>query len=232
MEATFRIFAFALHDKSHTIVRLQIHQPNLQSVVFSPDNVQGALDNAARDRTMLLQWFALNIRDQNARRLLYTEVPKYYTWNDREYLWKNRKTAPDNRIISRIYSISPRNVELYHLRILLHNVRGAQSFKALRTVNGVVYDTFCAAAIALNLVDNDEQWRRTMQEAAREKMPGEMRFMFAIICLYTTPQLPSPLDLWNEFSIVMSEDYAHRGDNVYTASNKALQVKKAEFKII
>jgi len=41
-----------------------------------------------------------------------------------------------------IYTIHPNNPESFFLRILLHNLRGPTSFEYLRSVDGIVYETY------------------------------------------------------------------------------------------
>jgi hypothetical protein len=48
---------------------------------------------------------------------------------------------------------------------LLTKVKGAVSFEALRTINGVVHDTFKSACIALGLYDSDDEWNACLEEA-------------------------------------------------------------------
>ena len=48
--------------------------------------------------------------------------------------WEPRQRG--NKIIGRMYAVSPAEVEKYHLRLLLLNVKGATSFIDLRTVKG------------------------------------------------------------------------------------------------
>jgi hypothetical protein len=43
-------------------------------------------------------------------------------------------------------------------------VKGAISFEALRTVNGVVHDTFKSTCIALGLYDSDDKWNAYLEE--------------------------------------------------------------------
>jgi hypothetical protein len=51
--------------------------------------------------------------------------------------------------------VSVKQVERYCLRLILINVKDATSFEHLRTVNDIVFPTFKAAAIALNLLEDD-----------------------------------------------------------------------------
>jgi len=44
--------------------------------------------------------------------------------------------------LDRMYTIHPNNPECFYLRILLHNVRGPTSFKNLKSVDGIEYDTY------------------------------------------------------------------------------------------
>jgi len=55
-----------------------------------------------------------------------------------------------------MYSISPTQIELFHLRLLLI-VKGTTSFDVLRIVNGEVYQLFSAACLALGLIEDDDE---------------------------------------------------------------------------
>jgi len=123
IEAMHHLFEFMRHGKSHFMIRLCIHLENRQMVVFQEGQEQEALD-AAQDRdTMLTAWFKLNASDPNANGLLYSEIPFNYVFDDHAHLWKPRKAGGD-KILSRIYSISPRMKELFYLRILLLHIKG------------------------------------------------------------------------------------------------------------
>ena len=45
-------------------------------------------------------------------------------------------------VIGRIYAVNPREGELYYLRILLNNIKGATSFVDLKTINNNQYISF------------------------------------------------------------------------------------------
>ncbi|XP_018400734.1 PREDICTED: ATP-dependent DNA helicase pif1-like, partial [Cyphomyrmex costatus] len=105
-----------------------------------------------------------------------------------------------------MYSVSPTQTELFHLRLLLLTVKGATSFNDLRTVNGEVYQSFSAACLALGLIENDDEWRRAMNEAAEWMMPRQLRRLFVRILLHCQPLHPE--ELWENFKVAMSEDYS------------------------
>ena len=68
-------------------------------------------------------------------------------------------TCGSRKTIGRI-PIVPFNIhcmEKYSLRLILHNKTGASSFADLKTVDGVLHDSFQAAAIALGLMEDDAE---------------------------------------------------------------------------
>jgi hypothetical protein len=56
-EAAWRLFEFPLHDKSHSIIQLTVHLPNMQPVYFAEGNEMEALGRAAEKDTTLTAWF-------------------------------------------------------------------------------------------------------------------------------------------------------------------------------
>jgi hypothetical protein len=60
------------------------------------------------------------------------------------------------------------------LRTLLTKVKGAVSFEVLRTINGVVHDTFKSACIALGLYDSDDEWNACLGEVVVMQTCGQL----------------------------------------------------------
>ncbi|ETM37504.1 hypothetical protein L914_15948 [Phytophthora nicotianae] len=54
----------------------------------------------------------------------------------------------------------------FYLRVLLCHRKGPTSFVDLRTVDGVVCGSYKDAAVRLGYLENDEEWRACMEEAA------------------------------------------------------------------
>ncbi|CAM2699786.1 unnamed protein product [Rotaria socialis] len=82
-EAVWRLFEFPLHDKSHSIIRLVIHLPIMQSVYFAEGNELEALDRATEKDKTLIAWFKLNRDNLDARRYLYHDILNHFVF-DRE----------------------------------------------------------------------------------------------------------------------------------------------------
>ncbi|XP_018574798.1 uncharacterized protein LOC108913690, partial [Anoplophora glabripennis] len=151
-EACWHINQFETHKNTHTVYRLCVHLPTRQMVRFQPGFEIQALEN--NEITQLTAWFLLNQNDPDARQYLYTDIPYHYVWNNRTKRWTRRQRGA-NKIVTRMYSVSIRNQELYYLRLLLLHVPGASSYEELRALNGVIYDTFKEACQHRNLLADD-----------------------------------------------------------------------------
>ncbi len=118
--------------------------------------------------------------------------------------WTPRKKGA-KRIIGRVYSATPKDIERFCLRILLHHVPGPTCFEDLRTVNGTLLPSFKSACIDLQLLADDTIWDKTLSEAGTIQMPRQMRSLFATICLYCDPT--DALKLWEDHKDFLTEDF-------------------------
>ena len=156
------------------------------------------MEAALSRSSTLLAYFDLNKQDISARQYTYNEIPAHYVFKQHNdnghkfFRWTKRKSHYN--CIGRMYSISPSQVELLRLRLLLLNCRGAKSFDELKNVNGVQYMTFSEACLALGLIDDDEEWSRAMQEAVSLMIPGSIRLLFVRILIHCQPVHPD--ELW------------------------------------
>ena len=96
---------------------------------------------------MLLEYFALNDRDVDARQYVYDEIPCHYVFKKEKgsnvFVWEKRKAQFN--VIGRMYSINPpTQAELFHLQLILLTVKGAKGFDSLRNINGEIHDSFGA----------------------------------------------------------------------------------------
>src|SRR5580765_5147656 len=148
-----------------------------------------------------------NGKKKNAVQFLYTDIPYHYVYDKKETKWKSRKKGGE-KIISRLYTVSIKDIERFYLRLLLLHVAGAKRFEDLKTVNGVLYETFKDAAIAKNLVETDDLWEKTLEDATESNMPAQLRELFAYICIFGTPiDVPA---IWNKCKDLMIEDFIHK----------------------
>ena len=163
---------------------------------------------------MLIDYFALNLRDFEARKYYYADIPVHYVFKTQNIdgkeisQWHKRKKHID--CIGRMYTVSPSQVELFHLRILLLRVKGATSFEHLRTVDNEIKETFTSACLALGFIENDEEWTNAMNEAKVFMMPRQLHGLFVRILIYCNPL--NPEQLWENFKDPMSEDFFRHFD--------------------
>ncbi|KAI8605269.1 hypothetical protein EDD21DRAFT_316625, partial [Dissophora ornata] len=71
------------------------------------------------------------------------------------------------------------------LCLLLSHARGKIGHQDMRAANidglQVVHNTFKRTALALQLLGDDNEWRRCLQEAATLQMARSLRHLFAVI---------------------------------------------------
>ena len=169
-DAVWRILDKKMQEKSHPVIRLPVHLPNEHSVMIPADMNEDGIRNAINRVTMLMDYFELNVRDETATQFAYPDIPSHYVYKkvnvDGRTVIRWEKRLRGHHAIGRMYSVSPAQTELFHLRLLLLKVKGAKSFKDLRTVDGRVCESFIATCLALGLIEDDDEWRKALDEAA------------------------------------------------------------------
>uniref|UniRef100_A0A2S2R448 Uncharacterized protein n=1 Tax=Sipha flava TaxID=143950 RepID=A0A2S2R448_9HEMI len=191
-EAIWRIFSFPIHEREPSVQHLAVHLENGQRVYFTEENIlQRAFETP---KTTLTEFFTLcqksDVFGQFAKTLLYTDVPRYFTWNKIGKKWEPRKQGKPHpsipgifkaKTLGRLYTVHPKQRECFFLRLLLVNIPGPTSFEYLRTVNDRVFNTYQDACCELQLLEADNHWDLTLADAALTSTPNNIRQLFAII---------------------------------------------------
>lgn len=208
-EAHWRISGFSMHEEYPSVVRLAVHLPGQQNVVFDSEdpNAISAVEERGAPKTTLTEWFALNAAVPAAREHLYEDVAGAYRFHPGTKKWEPRKRFPTGRPVGRVYTVNPREGERFYLRLLLSHVRGATSYDDVRTFDGTVYDTFKEACAARGLLASDDEWDRCLTDAAQCTMPRQMRELFAFLLVFCNPT--DPKKLWDDHKEAMCEDILH-----------------------
>ncbi|XP_044582994.1 uncharacterized protein LOC123264012 [Cotesia glomerata] len=207
-EAVWRIFRFPIHDRFPSVMHLAVHLENCQRIYFTEQDVVDKVINPKK--TTLMAFLELCQVDDFAKTLLHVEVPAYYVWkNNRFDRRKKGKVVSGylgvkkDQVLGRVYTVHPGNTEWYHLRLLLHEIRGPTSFSTLKTVDGVIHPTFQAACRALGLLEDDANWCRTLDEACISDSPYKIRELFAIMLVFC--HVDDPPKLWEKYRDYFSE---------------------------
>lgn len=209
-EGVWRILHFDLHEQKPTVVRLQVHLPGGHLVRFNPaEDAETVRLRAANERTMLTAFFAANAANDAfgliARRYTYQEFPQHFTWKATQKRWDIRKQG---FALGRMYFVSPTSGERFYLRLLLTVVRGPTSFENLRSYRSVTYPSFREACRARGLLQDDQEWRHCLEDAATMQTGTRLRYLFATLLCYCNPSQPDIL--WRDFRAHICDDLRHR----------------------
>ena len=191
-EAVHRLLSLKLHDEWPSVVRLDIHLPHQQRMVFDPTADEAALlEQLTTTTSTLMGWFAINADDTHARSFLYHDIPEHYTWKDSRWC---RRIYNGVRPVGRVYGVSHQNSELFAMRRLLSVVKGATCFEDVATVGGIVHSTFRAACLARGMMADDEELVAALREIIETTVSVSMiRRQFARIIVHSCPADPQAL---------------------------------------
>ncbi|GBM00339.1 hypothetical protein AVEN_153807-1 [Araneus ventricosus] len=147
-------------------VRLAVHLPQQQPIVYKDGQEAQAIERAALRKTTLTSWFELNKNDPSAHNISYSDIPQYYVFDKSTANWKKRQRGGQN-VIGRLPVVSILDTERYYLRMLLLRKSGAISFDDILTVNGLRCITFQQACQEYGLLRGDQQWHDALNEDAQ-----------------------------------------------------------------
>jgi hypothetical protein len=106
--------------------------------------------------------------------------------------------------VGRFYFVNPSAGKRCFLRTLLTKVKGVVSFEVLRTINGVVHDTFKSACIALGLYDLNDEWNACLGEVVGMQTGAQLRSLFVTILAFGV--LGEPRMLWDKYKEHICDD--------------------------
>ncbi|XP_054281787.1 uncharacterized protein LOC128999354 [Macrosteles quadrilineatus] len=124
---------------------------------------------------------------------------------DEVTIYQTGRYLSSNEAAWRIFGfpVHERKPTVTHLSVHLENGQ-----RQLRTVNNQICGTYREACQALGLLENDNHWESTMEEAVLTRSASRVRHLFAI--LISTCELSSPITLWESFRNDLSDDILHR----------------------
>ncbi|KAK4511694.1 uncharacterized protein ATC70_007237 [Mucor velutinosus] len=157
-EACWRIMSFPMHKEYPSTERLR-----------------------TLPETTLTAWFKYNLKnpeDNEAKQTLYPDFCEKYVFHKQQNprVWRPRRSGFGGAI-GRVYAVSPKDIEKYHLRILLYRIPGATSFTYMQTYNGRVYPSYQATARLnhrLHLAEDYLYRRQQKARALNQPVPTEI----------------------------------------------------------
>ncbi|KAK4515822.1 uncharacterized protein ATC70_010779 [Mucor velutinosus] len=221
-EACWRIMSFPMHKEYPSTQRLDIHLENDRRVYFNENKSSDQALSRTLPETTLTAWFKYNLEnpeDNEAKQTLYPDFCEKYVFHKQQNprVWRPRRSGFGGAI-GRVYAVSPKDIEKYHLRILLYRIPGATSFTYMRTYNGRVYPSYQATARAMGLLQDDNEWNDTMSEASTTMSPQKIRQLFCILLSFC--DVSDPFQLWLNHRLHLAEDYLYRRQQKARALNQ------------
>ena len=211
-EAMWRFLSFPIHQHYPAVVKLAVNLENGQRVYFTEQTARQKVDRPPQ--TTLTSFFELCRADKFAKTLLYHQVPTFYTLGRNEQ-WNRRKPGAHvepgvkaSGTIGRVYTVSPNQHECFFLRLLLHTVTGPTSFQDLLRFEDHICPTYRDACLRHGLLEDDEHWNKTLEDAAATHIPTQLRQLFAIMLQFCA--LTDPLQLWNTHKDSLAEDFLNQ----------------------
>ncbi|GBN43575.1 hypothetical protein AVEN_2913-1 [Araneus ventricosus] len=81
----------------HNSVRLAVHLPQQQPIVYQDGQEAQAIERTALRKTTLTSWFELNKNDPSAH-ISYSDIPQHYVFDKSTTNWKKRQRGGQNVI--------------------------------------------------------------------------------------------------------------------------------------
>ncbi|CAH1435354.1 unnamed protein product [Lactuca virosa] len=181
------------------------------------DKMEDIVDREKGKNSMLTAFFKKNKEDSNARKYLYKDFPKHFTWNRSNHCWRIRE---HKSMIGRLVYANPAEGERYYLRLLLCHITGPTFFEDLYTANGVLHPTFRKATLERGLIETDDNLSQCLVEASLFQFPSALRRLFATMLIFCEPG--NVRKLWDDHYDSLSEDYRKQYGCVERVQNMVL----------
>ena len=156
----FKIFQFICEG-------LPVHLQDHHTVLLNEAEASTAL--ARSQDTTLTAYFNLIIAgwradgkqtSENGGPLFYVDVPKWYKWEQNTRSWKPRlrMRREDQAVIGRLYSVAPKDLDRFYLRLLLLHTPNATGYVGAGALKATAEPTWRAGAEQRGLVETDEDF--------------------------------------------------------------------------
>ncbi|XP_076949931.1 uncharacterized protein LOC143622751 [Bidens hawaiensis] len=173
--------------------------PNLDEIkafydcryVYAFEDIEDILNKTTNASSMFTGWFECNKNHDFAKTLTYSEFPTKYVWKKQLRKWEPRLRG---FAIGRVFAVPPAFDEACYLRILFNKVKGPECFEDIRTVDGVVCETFRDACYKRGLLDDDKEYIEAIEEASHTSTGYYLRNLFATMLI--TYSLSRPHFVW------------------------------------
>ncbi|XP_052114397.1 uncharacterized protein LOC127745578 [Arachis duranensis] len=201
-ESAWRLFAFDIHHKWPSVQQLIFHFPGKQNLLFTDhDKIPEIIEKNKYNDTMFTTWMRANLKFPHGNQLLYSEFPNHFVYLRDSQEWVPRQKGFS---IGRLIFIQVGWGEIFYLRLLLNVQRGCKSFESIRTIDGVVYDSFKAACNALGLLSDDQEFINAIKETTELSSDFQLRQLF--VTLLASNSMNKPELVWRDTWRLLADD--------------------------
>ncbi|XP_076056367.1 uncharacterized protein LOC143034320 [Oratosquilla oratoria] len=206
-EASWKIFKFAIHRSHPPVATLDLHLEGENVVFFKENTSKEEIDRKTSKDTHLTAFFKLCARNEFAAGLYYNQLPNHFVFNNTSSVWEERKTTASS--LGRRRAVTNKTVELFYLRLLLTHVKGPTSYEDLRTFEGVIYPTYREAVKAMGLLNDKENWKKTILEIINHTNDrNQLRATYASMLVFS--ELEDQSGIWEETKDLFASDFLQR----------------------
>jgi hypothetical protein len=203
-----------------------MHLKGHQTILFQEGTDAATVLNR-NPHTTLTAWFAFNKTAREhlnpsaplhlALNTLYHDFPHIATWKKKEKQWAFRTQTLSLVLVGRMYFVQPSEGERYFLRLLLHHVPGATSFKDLTCTNRHLqhptqHASFKKTCQQHGLLKDDAEWAQCMEETTSMASASCLRALFVALQVFNV--VTNPLALWERFNEDMAENFLYQARQV------------------
>ena len=110
--------------------------------------------------------------------MILPESPRWNKVTKQETVVEGYPDMRKTDALGRVYVVHPNNSECFHLRVILHVVKGPTSFISLRTFQGITYERFQGFCKAMYLLEDDTHWESTLYEGVLCCSAKSLRYLF------------------------------------------------------
>ncbi|XP_076066133.1 uncharacterized protein LOC143039775 [Oratosquilla oratoria] len=203
-ETTWKIFKFLIHRSFPPITSLDLYLENENKNYYRETDLEHKISEQANQDTQLTAFFKLCKTNEFAKTLYYPEVPSHFVYDKDKHTWHERMTKTSS--LGRMRDVDTKTVELFYLRMLLTHKKDPTGYTDLRTVDGVLYDTFREAVKAMSLLNDEETWKKTIIEIINHTNDrSQLRATYASMLVFS--DLEDQSDIWKETRDLFASDF-------------------------
>nr|KAJ0188861.1 hypothetical protein LSAT_V11C900488340 [Lactuca sativa] len=187
---------------------------------LNPTNINQVVSKPTVAASQFLAWMECNKHDADVPKLSYVEFPTKYVWNKSDKIWTRRKTK--SKALCRLNLMSPKSGDIYYLWILLNKIKGPTCYEDIRTINGIMHESYKDACYALGLLDVDREYISSINETHYWATASFCRSLF--VMLITLDCLSRTTHVFKEMFKSLSDDVIHVREQ--EISIRGLKLKK------